>query len=331
MSLSRSALQRLDQEWKSATPDAYAKYLQHCEGADIRKVAKEWFYRARPFFYRPVLPFRSCDSLEVAAGFAPLSVFQCAVRLGAPSNSYLNIIFYDDIGDYHISKLPKSIRHDLRNALTGDLRIAPILEPGQHCREGYESYLSFFRRTRYKHISRRREWEQFVRWWQSMFDLPELNVWGGFRNNRLISFEITCLVEDTLMITTRIHSDEALRFHMPDLMLHAWRISARESGQVSRVCDSLLVDSPGINNFKLRRGAKVIAQPAYLRVSPLLLSGLRRLNPKLHARLVGLKPEEILQASSAVPPRSNAKFLQRECGGSATSKDVTVTPPSTPA
>lgn len=293
MSVSKAVPQELGRIWQSVTAATYARYMIECEGAKLVKVGDTWWYRVRPFFYRPILPFQPCKAPSAKSDLGRFAAFQHGVTQGESCNSYLNLIMFEDVREYEIRKLDKTVRYDLRSALKNDVVVAPISDPDEYCDQAYQAFLSFYDRTKYEYVSKRRDHLRFVQWWRSLFDIPELVTWGAFHRGTLISFEIGLLVEDTFMLTTRVHSDHSLKQRVPDLMLHSWRVAARDAQNVARIFDSLLVGRPGVNFFKLHRGARVIAHPANLHVNPLVLSALKLAQPHLHNRLVGLGPEEV--------------------------------------
>jgi hypothetical protein len=283
--------------WAEMSVDRYATF---CTRTDIPVLHHRgiWWKRVRPFFYRPILPFESYD-VETVAGSTP-GWFQHAVKEGQPHNSYLNFMVFKDVRTYDLCHLHESARRYFRAAMKSRLLVRRIDNEYEFAGKGYDAYLSFYRRTAYTEDEYRRTREGFARWSRLIFEFPELGVFGAFLGDRMVSFEVSCVVRKTLLLLTRVHSDEGLSLHAPDLMLHAFRCGAREHPGIDRIFDSMVAARGGVNEFKIRRGASVESAAACLHIHPALLSIIARVRPRIHRRLVGLSPEEI-HAQHSVP------------------------------
>src|SRR3954466_10822596 len=86
------------------SPESYAA-AEAASGVRIIKRGDIYWRRVRPFFYRPLFPFCGYDRRSVERSFPKLAAYQHAVLEGQSSNSYLNLIFYDDIRSYDGEKL----------------------------------------------------------------------------------------------------------------------------------------------------------------------------------------------------------------------------------
>ena len=93
---------------------------------------------------------------------------------------------------------------------------------------------------------------------------------GVFLGPVLVGFGVSCAVEGTVIIKSGVHSNAGLDLHSSDLLLHHWRLAARKDNNVTLIYDSA-VTTPGIDEFKRRRGAVVKALPAHLRANPFVL------------------------------------------------------------
>ena len=101
-------------------------------------------------------------------------------------------------------------------------------------------------------------------------------ILGAFLEKELISFEIACLVEDTLVLKALINSSKALRLGAADLLLHTYRMSVCGEPQIVRIYDSLLGQQPGINDFYRVRGARALALPVICACPPHSCGSLER-------------------------------------------------------
>ena len=218
----------------------------------------------RPFFYRPLFPFCKYDRFSVDHSFQKLAAYQHAVLEGQSSNSYLNLIVYDNIRSYDGEKLHRGPAKNISLAIERGVKVKRLFDERAFCSQGYEVYLSFYRRTRYGFAKNRIDREGFEQWTKTLFRFPELVVLGALSGASLLGFGVACAVEGTVIIKSGVHSNVGLELHTPDLMLHHWRLAARNDSTVSTIYDSAMT-TPGIDEFKRRRGAVVKALPAHLR------------------------------------------------------------------
>jgi hypothetical protein len=70
--------------------------------------------------------------------------------------------------------------------------------------------------------------------------------------------------------------------------------------EIELMFDSLLVQDQGVNEFKLSRGAKVIAIAAYVQLRPVFLWLMRNVSKSTYARLTGYSADELM---ALWPPR----------------------------
>jgi hypothetical protein len=266
-------------------------------GATVFKQGDVWWKQSRRFTYRPLLPFKKYDVSTVVGPTRRLGIYQHAVKDGQSHNSYLNLIEYGDIQDYSLNKLHKGPRRNLQYALNSNLTVRKLTDEGEFCTKAHQVYLSFYRRSGYG-VNRSRVYKSgFASWAHSLFEFPEVVVIGAFRGDDLLSFDISCLVENTVILMARVHSDQGLRVRTPDLLLHTWRAKAREQSGVQMILDSMLANDVGLNEFKIRRGARVLAVPAFIHLNPILLSLVRKGGRKLRKRALGLNPSELAEVS----------------------------------
>jgi hypothetical protein len=291
------ATPKLNACWPSMTIDRYAA-LERATGIKVVKVGDIWWQQVRPFLYRPLLPFKKYDLKEAIDGFNRIGAFQHGVEDGQSYNSYLNPIVFDEPHNYDIKKLRYSVQKHIKKALKNDVTVSRIVDEREFSEIAYPCYVSFYERTKYAFDASRRQKDGFSRWSHAVFQFPETVVLGAFAGRELVSFEIGCLVEDTLILKTLVNSDKALRLGAPDLLLHTYRISICEQPKIRTVYDSMLGQSPGINEYCIIRGARVLALPAFLHMHPALLWLTKKANKSIYERLLGLGNDELLCYSS---------------------------------
>jgi hypothetical protein len=270
----------------------YADF-QRAIGLKLTHQGDIWWQQVRPFFYRPLLPFKTYD-LKSLDRSHKLGIFQHAVLNGQRANSYLNPVVFDDLANYELRNIGENGRRNLKRALNKKVRISPISKEREFAEKAYPVYLSFYDRTRYSFDTSRRDKSQFARWTRTIFQFPELLILGAFVDEELVGFEITCLVENVLIIDIVVHSDESLRCGAPDLLLHHQRSIVADCSDIHIIYDSMLAQNRGINEFKLRRGARVLALPALLHLHPFILQSLKMVKQNIYGRLYGLSYEKVI-------------------------------------
>ncbi|MCU1307538.1 MAG: hypothetical protein JWN45_2233 [Acidobacteriaceae bacterium] len=284
--------QNLSHLWSNMTVDRYAQFAKTM-GSKVVKQNDVWWKRGHLFCYKPLLPFKKYDIGKVGEAFSKFDVCQYGVHPGQAHNSYLNFIVFEDLCQYEIRKMRKSSQRNLKTAMNKDVVVRRLVDEKEFCAKAYNVYLSFYQRSKYGFRADRTQKSGFVRWSSALFQFPELVVLGAFSGQKLVSFEIGCLLDNTIVLNTSVHSDIGLRLRAPDLLLHYWRLSARESGRIRAIYDGALADRPGVNEFKIHRGGRAVALPAFLQINPVLLWLIRKMSASLYKRLRGLGPDEI--------------------------------------
>ena len=271
--------------WPAMSMDRYAS-LESMSGARIAKQGDIYWRQVRSFFHRPLIPFRKYDLESTSREFKKFGAFQHAVCEGQPHNSYLNLVVYEDVRSYEARRLHRGPARNLVAAMENGVQVRRLSNEKDFCDQGYPIYLSFYHRAKYSFASHRKRREGFAHWARALFQFPELVLLGGFSGPTLVGFGIACKVQDAVILKTSMHSDQGLTLRTPDLILHHWRQKAQEDGAVDVIYDGGL-STDGIDEFKLRRGARVVSLPAYLHANPLLLRMIKRISKPRYDLLVG--------------------------------------------
>jgi hypothetical protein len=209
------------------------------------------------------------------------------------ANTILNLIIFDELDKYNSSRLHQNPKRNLKKAQKHGLYVMQIKDPDILFQQGYSVYLSFYRRTGYAFDRKRLNLPYFKTWVQNLFQFQKIRVLGVFHDGRLLSFEVTCLVEDVLILKTIVNSEEGLNLKAPDIQLHHDRIQASRQGNIRMIYDSLLAKSPGQNHFKCQRGARVWCLPARLEVPAPVNWVAQKLLPNTHRFLTGWEEQEL--------------------------------------
>lgn len=279
--------------WQKMTDDDFAAF-QRLMGLKVRQVSGHYWTAVRPLFYRPIWPFRQLASDQIALPLtAHLGGAQYPVAPGAPANSHLNLIIFEQTAAYDPEALHRNERRQIRVA-SRDYVIRPIDHVSDFKRDAFPAYLSFYNRTQYQVGAKRRDNAYFSQWADRLFQIPNVRVLGGYRGSELAGVSLSFLVDDTIDYASYFCDAQALKQHLSDLMLHTLRESAAKTAGVNRIFMGSFKGDPGLDDFKFLRGAKLLRQPAFLDVNPLAKAALGKLLPKQYAQLLGrLSPEQM--------------------------------------
>ncbi|HHS12505.1 MAG TPA: hypothetical protein ENN03_01920 [bacterium] len=275
--------------WESMTADEYAA-VEKDGGDDLRKIDGVWWRRIRPWFYRPLLPWRLLSPEQVPHRGG---CFQYAAKPGEVSNSYFNLMIYENSRDYTMENLSKHTRHNLRAALKNEVAIRRITDAGEFLNKAYPLYLDFVDRTGYAFRSDRVRRHGFEAWTRSLFANPGVMVTGAYEGEEPVAVYVSLLVEDVLVLKTAINSKRGLELRTPELEMHFYREKAAAHSGIRFIYDAFFIPQMGINTFKIRRGACVTALPAQVRGLTGLFALIRRFHPSLYRKLHGWSEEEL--------------------------------------
>jgi len=282
--------------WQTMSIDRYAQLVE-AAGGTVFKQGPVWFREGHRLFYRPLLPHRKYDLCEARRHVTKLGVFQHGVKDNQPHNCYLNFIIFDRLWSYEGTRVSGGALRNLKEATKNGVTVRRISDPEEFASKCYPVYMSAYRRNQYGAGTRwgaqRRDPEGFAKWAHMIFQFPETIVLGAYARDQLLSFEISWIVEDTLVLNTIVHSDNGIALRTPDALLHAWRIAVRDQPGVNIIWDSFM-GTPGVDEFKLRRGGRALALRAYVNIDRATLFLLRHTWPRAYSRLAGRVPDEAL-------------------------------------
>jgi hypothetical protein len=250
--------------------DEYAS-LEAALGATLVKAGNIWWRKVRPFFYRPLLLHRelAIDHLTYPRS-RWLGGVQHAVPAGVPTNSRIQLLQFDNPREYSPESLNPTSRRHLRRAMKS-FAVRPIPDIEEFIASAHGVYLSFFERTRYGYKSERTDPASFAQWARTLYRFPKAQVRGAYRGAELVSVSVSYLVEEVAFTATFFSRSEALAEHVSELMLHEIRERAAASGSVELIFAAAAGMERGLDEFYLRRGARLVDRPAHLEMSPLAL------------------------------------------------------------
>lgn len=272
--------------WARLSVAEYANF-ERAHGAKIVQVGEIYWRQVRPFFFRPLLPYRTYRPGAVRQpGWAALGGYQHAVPAGETANSRLKLRMFDKPQEYVPASLDRKRRHLLEFAAT-EFTVRLITDVTEFKAQALPVFQSFYERTHYWYKAERRYPAGFDRWADTLFQTPKLIVLGGYRNGVLGGVSVSLLVEDTLVYLVSFCSSTGLRMHLADLLLHSLRTAAAGSPGVARVFAGMESRERGLDEFFERRGARLVALPATCRLNPIAGAILQRFLPQQYVRLTG--------------------------------------------
>jgi hypothetical protein len=268
--------------------DEYAA-LQQSVGEKVVRLDGFWWRRVRPCFYRPLVPFREFSTtVSRLPPCAWLGGVQHVVPCGQSANSTMNFLIFPDAADYSLDKLRSKPRQQVRLAAER-FTIRPLTDRTEFKEKAFPVYKSFYTRTKYSYLAARMRKTNFDKWTDAVFEHGASLILGAFRGIELSAVSIAHAIEDTLIYSTTLGMDEALRNHVSNFLLHTVRQAARQDGGITQVYAGIPkpAENRGIDEFLIRRGCHVVSKPAFMRLNPTSKLVLRCLMSDQYARMRG--------------------------------------------
>jgi len=278
--------------WEIMSEEEFAA-VEKDSGNTILRRGGVWWRKVRPLFFRPLLPFQSYRSDALKDAFGPLTGYQHLVDPDQPFNSHFNLLIWDRLQEYSLASVSQHTRSKIRKALENRVELNRIEDPESFIDGAYPVYRSFFSRTRYGFKSERQDRAGFEKWARKLLSHPKLMVLGATHEKKLVSVYISCRVGDSVVLKAAINSEEALGLHAPDLAIHNYREQASRIPEIRFLYDSFFQEHDGVNTFKIRRGARVSAFPARLRIPAAFELVLRTARRGDYRQLLGFGPEAL--------------------------------------
>lgn len=259
--------------------------LERGLGATIVDVEGVGWRQVRPGFWRPAFPFTTIQRGRARAPKTSwLGGYQHAVEDWRAANSTIQLIIWDQMGEYELTKSPKQFRQGVHRAMEW-FAVRDISNVGYFVDHAWPVYCSFQQRTLYHWRDDRLRRERFASWAEALFSAGKVKVLGAFSEGRLVGVDSIYRVQDVAIGgPTFCHSD-ALRHRVSDLLLHTLYCITAESEGVKCLYLGGVSRKASLNAFKLKRGAKIVSVAAYCRLYPWAYCALRILCPGALARM----------------------------------------------
>ncbi len=238
-------------------------------GEVIVKSATVYWCRVRPFFYRPLLPYKAYELDEIVSPCnyldKSLGGFQHVVTSWEKANSSMNFLILDQLHGYALEKLKHERRRFIKKA-SRQFEIRPLGDIKEFRDQGYRAYISFYKRTSYSYKAERTQKENFANWVDIIMKSKAL-VLGGFGKSGLVAVALLYQVEQTLIYATFFSETEALRKGIGELMFHHIREAAAQRPEIHEIFVRKYHGGNGMDKYYMLRGCKVVKKPANLHIS----------------------------------------------------------------
>ncbi len=276
--------------WNRMSLEEFAE-LERRNGAKLSQIDGIWWREVRPFFFRPLFPF---TNLSPASTRPPsrsrFGGFQHLVSDPSLSNSFMNFLVFDRIQQYAFEELGHDYRKNTRKGLR-HFSFRPVTEIEEFVVQGHRVYTSFYNRTGYPWKKERQDQRSFECWAREILSFPKVLVLGAYDGPELCAISISYLVEDVIIYATNFSTTESLRLRVSEAMLHVIRDIASRCVGPAYIYMGPSRTKEGIDAFKVNRGCKNLAQPAFFRMNPLLLPILKRFRGSDYRKLLGTPAE----------------------------------------
>lgn len=255
--------------WAPMTLDELASSRQ-AEAFKLVKLDGIWWVEIRPFFFRPLFPFRE---IKPGSKRYPLKSYLGGVLHlvppGDPANSSMSFFVHEELKSYSLDALNHRRRRLTREAIR-NFTAKVITDQDEFIATAYDVYLSFYKRTGYSYKKERVGQEAFADWAAKLFSNDKILKLGAYHNGRLCAIEISYYVEDVIIADTMFADDMGLELKVTDFVMHTMREAAART-DARYFYGGLPSGVESLDESKRLRGYKVLTLPARFRINPLAL------------------------------------------------------------
>jgi hypothetical protein len=275
-----------DLNWEQMTIDKYAAF-QRANGMKLAKVGGIWWAEVRPFFFRPLLPYAEiCPNSDKYPLKSRIGGIKHAVPLGQKSNSRMNFFAFDDLQNYSLNRLKDKRRNEINKGIK-HFSAKRIEEAEEFINEAYEVYTSFFKKTSYNYLKKRLDKEYFSIWAKRIFDYPEIMVIGAYNNQRLAAISLSYSIENVIIYATYFSNEVGYKLQAGDFMVHTVREAAALT-EAEYIFMGMVTGQKSLDDSKRIRGCKLLSQPSYFRINPIILLMAKAFMRKSYDKLIGM-------------------------------------------
>jgi len=245
-----------------------------------------WWRRIRLFFYQPAFFFqpiepKSSSPLKQKA----LIGYHHVVPDTFESNSYFKMLIHRNVEEYSIDMLSRETKKNLKRA-DKYLNIKEIIDIKDLLNDGYETYVSFRKRTNWGYD--KSNYRIFSQWITKAFALKKRVFLGVYFNDKLIAYCDPYTVEGMAYIGVIISHSEYLIYRPNDLMLNTFLAICKNSPDVTTANIGPASLKPSLDQFKMKYGFETVKYPTYVWLNPFVKPLLKKLYIKKYKQLFGL-------------------------------------------
>ena len=277
--------------WDSMTVDEFAEYRRG-EGMKLAKTDGIWWAEVRPFFFRPLFPFREIKPWSKRYPWkAFLGGFMHVAPSSTETGSWLNFHVYDDLQNYSTDLLSSKRRKVLRHC-NKIFSIRPIADPDEFVSTAYPVYKIFYERTNYWYKNDRVLKENFTDWANNLYAFPKVSKNGIYLGNKLSGVETSFRIEDVIFGDNLFADNESLDHDVIDFLVHTVREAAADT-DAKYFFSGLPTGVTTLDSSKRKRGCKLLSLPAYCKINPVALYLAKLLMKDSYQKLLTVTAQEV--------------------------------------
>jgi hypothetical protein len=256
--------------WEPMSVDEFASYKRE-DGMKLVKTDGIWWAEVRPFFFRPLFPFREIEPWSRRYPVkAFIGGFMHLVPASVPATSCLKVNVYDDLPNYSLDILSSKRRKVTKDALAR-FSARAITDVDEFAETAYDVYKVFYQRTNYWYQNERIKKDCFCLWAKRLFAHDKVSVTGVYLDDKLSAVETSFRVEDIIFGDNLFTDDVSLRLNVVDFIMHRLREAAAAT-DARYFFSGLPTGVESLDNSKTKRGCTLLSLPAYCKINPLALS-----------------------------------------------------------
>ena len=245
-----------------------------------------WWRKIKPFFYQPAFFFqpikpKNSSPLRQKA----LIGYHHVVPDTSESNSYFRMLIHKNVKEYSLDILTRGIKSNVKKAYR-HLRIKKVIDINDLLTDGYETYVSFRKRTNWGRD--KTNYQIFSRWINRAFKLEKRFFLGIYLNNRLICYTHPYVVEGMASLPILISHSEYLEYRPNDLLLHTFLTICKNTPCVSKAQFGPASLKTSLDTFKMKYGFEIVKYPTYIWLNPFVKPLLKQIYRKKYKQLFGL-------------------------------------------
>ncbi|NQT26407.1 hypothetical protein HQ585_13725 [candidate division KSB1 bacterium] len=259
--------------YEPLTVDEFAM-LERANGTNVIKIDDIWWTEVKPFFFRPLLPFREINPIfnKIPLKFL-IGGYQHVVDSRIHSNSTMSFFAFDDIQNYSFDNLSSSRRNVIRRSLK-NFSAKQMKDEKEFVNDAFKVYVSFYERTKYYYNKKRINKSYFSAWAEILFKFPKLMIIGTYHQDKLSAVSISFLIDENIIDATFFSDTQSQKMQVTDFILHTIRETASHS-DAKYILRGMPSGKEGLDNAKLTRGCRLIKKPAYYKINPITSLGLK--------------------------------------------------------